>query len=313
MSSTSLSPRKVIVTAYRIGQSALPTYAHRFSPKKFTQPQLFACLAIKTFFKQDYRRTEAMLRDWPALCKAIGMKTVPDHSTLHKAAKRLLRCQPSDAMLSATVRLMMGRRKRVKLAAMDSTGLESGQISPYYVKRRSRDKSLENVWQTTTYTCFPKLGVVCDCATHLILGVLTGRGPKPDVSQFRATLDQALRRVKLQWLVADAGYDSEANHVYARDGCAIRTIIPARIGRPTNKPPTGRYRRLMTQRFNKTRYGQRWQVETVFSMIKRQLGDALRARRYWSQCREMMLLVLTHNIMLILWLTRFSTEQVGSL
>ena len=51
----------------------------------------------------------------------------------------------------------------------------------------------------------------------------------------------------------------------------------------------------------RTRYGQRWQIETVFSMIKRNLGHALAARTYWNQGREMMLLVLTHNLM-ILWL-----------
>ena len=46
-------------------------------------------------------------------------------------------------------------------------------------------------------------------------------------------------------------------------------------------------------------YGQRWQVETVFSMIKRNYGSALRARNEESQAREMLLLVLTHNIAII--------------
>lgn len=52
--------------------------------------------------------------------------------------------------------------------------------------------------------------------------------------------------------------------------------------------------------FDNETYGQRWQVETVFSMIKRNFGSALRARKYWSQNREMLLLVLTHNIAIIL-------------
>ena len=52
--------------------------------------------------------------------------------------------------------------------------------------------------------------------------------------------------------------------------------------------------------FDKERYGQRWQVETVNSMYKRNYGSALRAKHYWSQCREMLLLVLTHNIAIIL-------------
>ena len=52
--------------------------------------------------------------------------------------------------------------------------------------------------------------------------------------------------------------------------------------------------------FDKKTYGQRWQVETVFSMIKRNLGDTINSRRFWDQCREMMLLVLTHNITVLL-------------
>jgi len=51
---------------------------------------------------------------------------------------------------------------------------------------------------------------------------------------------------------------------------------------------------------NRTHYGQRWQVQTVFSMIKRNLGHALAARTYWAQSREMMLLALTHNLMILL-------------
>ncbi|MEW6360465.1 MAG: transposase, partial [Planctomycetota bacterium] len=47
-------------------------------------------------------------------------------------------------------------------------------------------------------------------------------------------------------------------------------------------------------------YGQRWQIETAFSMIKRLLGSALRARYYHSQCREMYLRVITFSLM-ILW------------
>jgi hypothetical protein len=56
----------------------------------------------------------------------------------------------------------------------------------------------------------------------------------------------------------------------------------------------------MKQRFPKKHYGQRWQTETVNSMIKRRLGSALRARKYWSQCREIILRVITHNVMIVI-------------
>ena len=48
-----------------------------------------------------------------------------------------------------------------------------------------------------------------------------------------------------------------------------------------------------------SRYTQRWQLETVNSLLKRLLGSALRARTYWSQCREIVLRALTLNIMIL--------------
>ena len=52
----------------------------------------------------------------------------------------------------------------------------------------------------------------------------------------------------------------------------------------------------MQARFPQDLYGQRWQIETVLSMFKRNLGSALRARTYHSQNREIRLRVLTHNL-----------------
>ena len=53
--------------------------------------------------------------------------------------------------------------------------------------------------------------------------------------------------------------------------------------------------------------------ETVFSMIKRRLGPTLGAHTYWRQNRAMTLKAISHNILILLWILRVSTEQVGSL
>lgn len=297
MSRTSKSPRKVLVTAWRVAQATLPAYSHRFSPKKFTQHQLFACLVLKAFLKTDYRGLAAHLTDTPTWCEAIELEKVPHWTTFHKAARRLLKSKPVAGLLDETVGRMMGRRRRVALAAIDSTGLESRHASRYFIRRRSRTP---NLWQTTQYTRFPKLGILVDCFNHLILGYLTDQGPKPDIRDLEPTLAQTSPHVRIEWLTADAGYDSESNHRHCREQQGIRSLIPPKHGRPTAKPARGRYRRLMQTRFHKPRYGQRWQVETVVSMIKRRLGSATTGRSYWSRRRDLMLMVLTHNIM-ILW------------
>ncbi len=70
---------------------ALPAYSHRFSPKKFTQPQLLACLVLKEFLKTDYRGLVNFLADCPSLRAAIELEHVPHFTTVQKAADRLLK------------------------------------------------------------------------------------------------------------------------------------------------------------------------------------------------------------------------------
>lgn len=103
-------------------------------------------------------------------------------------------------------------------------------------------------------------------------------------------------------LAADAGYDSEKAHCLLRDELGIRSLIPAKRGRHTHKLPLGRYRRLMATRFPGKKYGQRWQIEATYSQDKRRFGSQIAATTYWSQCRELELRVLVHNIALVLCL-----------
>jgi hypothetical protein len=301
MSRTSKSPRKVALVALDVGKEALPQYSHRFSPKVFTQAQLFVCLVLKEFFKTDYRGIAAILADTPDLRQVIGLKKTPHFTTVQKASRRLLRNANVQRLLNATVararpRSRRKRRPRVRRAALDSSGFEAHHVSHYFVRRRAKGGKH---WQTTTYKRFPKLAALCDCSCHVVLSAVAGRGPGPDITHFEPALLGALGRVRLETLYADPGYDAEWVHVVGREMLGVRTVIPPRIGRPTDKPPSGEYRRLMSQRIHLTCYGQRWQDETVFSMIKRRLGPAVNAHTYWSQCRGLMLKVLAHNILIL--------------
>jgi IS5 family transposase len=335
MSLTSKSPRKVIAAALVVGRATLRDYAHPNSPKVFTQPQLFACLALMVFFNTDYRGIEALLADLPGLREWIGLSSrVPDHSTLHKAAKRFFGSACSQKLLTSSLRLALGRRRLVTLAAGDSTGLESGHRSAYFIKRKARGQnprpteSTKNprqssgnpLYQTAVYTRYPKLSLLIDCASHVILSVLTSRGPKPDINELAPLLQRLPRGVSLGKIALDAGYDSEPNHQLCRDEHGIASLIPPTHGRPCKpgKLPTGRWRRIMTHQFKtparrrQSGYTQRWQVETVNSMIKRNLGEELMSRSYQAQNREMRWMAIVHNIMIVLW-ERFSTEHTHPL
>jgi hypothetical protein len=60
---TSKSPRQVLEVAYAAACQAVPAHRHKFSPKKFTQPQLLACLVLKEFLRLDYRGFAEHLSD----------------------------------------------------------------------------------------------------------------------------------------------------------------------------------------------------------------------------------------------------------
>ena len=296
MSTTTKSAITVATRALAVGQATLRPFAHRFSPQRYRQPQLFACLVLKVFLKTDYRGIVAHLRDWSDLRRVLGLTRVPHFTTLHKAAKRLLRLRRTRRLLHATVRRFQGRRTRVRRAAFDSTGLDCGHVSRYFVRRRSQSNTAK---QTLRYKRFLKLELSIDTATHLIVGLQVSRGPHPDVDRFVGLVDETVRVCRPERVVADAGYDSEGNHRYARQR-GIKSFMPAKHGRPSRKPPTGKYRRQMKQRLNKKYggYGQRWQVETVNSMLKRRLATAVAGRSFEAQRRDAWLLVLTLNLML---------------
>src|SRR5437870_3850549 len=125
---TSKSPRRVLLTAYHVGQDALPEYSSKFSRHDFTLPQLFACLVLKEFERKDYRGAEQLLIDCRELRQAIGLTVAPDHTTLKRAADRLLAAPRARRLLDEVVRFarlckVLGRG--VALAAMDASGFES--------------------------------------------------------------------------------------------------------------------------------------------------------------------------------------------
>jgi len=289
----------VFQVAYEAACRALPAHRHKFSPKKFTQPQLLACLVLKEFLRLDYRGLAEHLKDHADLCGQIDLEVVPHFTTFQKAAQRLLAAVPGRKMFDAVLERAARdgtRKRRVPLAAVDGTGMESRHVSRYYARRRAAG----DVDPVRTYAHYPKVVFVVDCKSHMILSAVPGRGPASDLVQFGRAWTQAARRVRIDTLLADADFDAERVHRAVRSH-GVRTIIPPKRGRPTDKPPSGRWRRIMKQRFArlKRKYGQRWQVETVNSMLKRRLGSALRARKYQTQCREIVLRAITHNIMIV--------------
>ena len=347
-----------MLVAYHLADQSLPRYSNKFSRKDFTLPQLFACLVVKEQMKRSYRGAEALLADCQHWCKAIGMRRVPDHNTLWRAASFLLRNCRVDKLLdrvahwAALARILQLSSKPL---AADSTYFESRHVSRHYERRcrQTRRKSAKSnrrnggasgavtkrqnggngrrdslgrnigtsATRSRTTRRLPKLAISVSAASHLVLSLWTATGMGGDHPSFQPVLVDAWRRVPNRRFKAvfDAGFDSEEAHELARRDLGVRSIIPAEIGRPskTGALPSTRWRRLMKRMLataesrKRCGYTQRWQAETVNSMIKRNQGSALAGQTAHSRKRDMALKVLTHNVMILK--PRVETEQVANL
>jgi hypothetical protein len=183
-------------------------------------------------------------------------------------------------------------------AAIDATGYETRHVSRYFAWRSGRRRQRAR----------PKLTAVLETRSHFFLSARVSRGPSQDSPQFRPVMRAAAARHPIDTVLADGAFDAEHNHAYAREHLGIRaTVIPLNRRNSGRKWPKTRYRRQMVRRFRKKPrgsrhrrvHGQRWQIESGFSRNKRLLGSALRARIWPNQKREVLMRVLTHNVMLL--------------
>ena len=308
--------------AHRLASRLLPQYSCEFARHDFTLPQLFACLVLRQFYGLSYRRAERLLADSPHWLADIGLTSAPDHNTLWRAFNSILKVGRINRMIDVvTARFAKARSLGLskKPLALDSTCFERHHRSGHYDRRcqqitagAQKQKTPEkpgswgasvNASRRRSVAGMPKLSIAVACGCHLILAAKARIGSGSDAPDFDDLLYRSWKQAPVKVVVADSGYDSEANHCIARQDMSVRSIIPPGIGRPTSKLPQGRWRRHMARRFarkaDKKLYGQRSQSETVNSMIKRNQGSALRSRTPERRKKEMLLRTLTHNIALL--------------
>lgn len=294
--------------AFELARGALPDYFSKFSRQDFMVPQLFACLVVREQQRKSYRGLEALLRDAPHWCHDIGMRKVPDHNTLCRAFHALKLSHCAGRLMDRVVQWFSIAQQLGSVIALDSSLYDLRYRSRHYERRTrhyaSMQKASANARRSRTARQSPKLAVGVCTRSHLILSAAVRTGFGSDNPDFVPLLLDAWRRhPRLRTVLADAGYDSEANHRIARHDLNIESLIKAGIGRPSKNSPSGYYRRIMSKRLKGSqrgkKYGQRSQVETVNSMLKRNFGDALRSRSPRGRRDEQWLRVLTHNICLL--------------
>ena len=142
---------------------------------------------------------------------------------------------------------------------------------------------------------FLKLTIGAELRTQLVTSIKLRRGPSNDNRDFEPVVRKAHSIKPIRIGIGDKGYDDEENHELLRNELHADSIIPARCEDVPVWRTRGRYRKEMKRGYSKKKYHQRSKDETIFSVVKRTMGDEVRSVRTKGQNNEIRLRVIAYN------------------
>jgi len=238
----------------------------------FTDAAMISLHCLRIYLGTTYRMTIDLLTEMPQITREIGLEPadLPHPSTL---------CLAFDRVEMAVCRTLLQQS-----AQLHDTG-EIGALDATYFERSPASRSYCN--KTKYEVQDLKATKLVDTETNVILDLhctTTREGSDADICK------QLARRHagELQILTADKGYDCTWLREYLREELGIRPLIKHCINKP--------YDHAHNARIDDDLYHQRSMSETVFSSVKRSLGVALRARKWYREFRELTLMCAVYNI-----------------
>ena len=145
-----------------------------------------------------------------------------------------------------------------------------------------------------------KVHVLSGAKTNIIVGVVVKDGTSPDCPELIPLVEKASKHFDMKEVSADKAYLSRANLKAIAEAGAI-PLIPFKKNSIQNPRGCKLWKTMFTFfHTNQVKfmemYHQRSNVETTFSMIKRNYGNKLRMKSYDSQINEILMKCLCHNL-----------------
>jgi hypothetical protein len=265
-----------------LGRAGFPHYFSRYSNRVYDARQHVVLLALRQLEGKSYRRFMDWLRGCRPLLRLLNLRRVPHYTTLQKFAARV----PSE-LLDRVLRGFASEAGRVDasfIIGVDASGFRPSKASSYYTRSLKPRRVRRYV----------KCTLAVELRLQLVCGFKARRVARHDVVDFRPVLEKA-RPEPGFIVVADKGYDAEHVHEYVREELGGYAVIPPRHLEVPIWRTRGRYRKEMKRGYSKKLYNQRSKDETVFSVVKRLMGEHLSSRLVRTQNRELALRLVAYN------------------
>jgi len=278
-------------------KARIPLRSSKYSNHIYSNHIHLVLLVLKIKSGMSYEEFMEWAENFPGLWDTLQTENIPHFTTIHKFAGRFPRRYLDMVVTISSIEDDVWSIN----TAIDSTGFSMTNASYYYtsiIDRRRKKGKRGRPRKRRAIRRHLKTTFVVETNSQMVLAVAIRRGPDNDNKDFIPLYKKMSRLDKrmLEGVIADKGYDSEANHAYIRDNLGADTIIPARKSRSSDYRTRGKYRREMRAGYSKERYHQRNMVETANSAIKRKMGDGVMAKKCLYQNREIFYKVIAYNI-----------------
>ena len=259
-------------------------------PKSFIQFMAFLYVALNI----PYRQLEGFIK---VMMKLNSDLKKPDHATIHR---RVMKLNPN---LGDSLR----KSNKPITIAVDASGIKVTNSGDWIRKKWKKEKR-----------GFLKIYFAVDTKKRQIVAMEVTDERTGDIKKFESLVEKSSKRQKVKKVLADAAYDSRKNFSYLKEKGIEPGIKPRKVLKTPkgwkdlkNRKPIVKARGNVTRKKEvieysldpdkwkqKKGYGERWNVEILFSAFKRIYGEHARAKIFKNMIKEMELKVFAYNFML---------------
>ncbi len=272
--------------------SGIKEYKSKYSNHVYSDWQKISILVFITFARISLNSVRSRLGMCGGFVKSIGLKSIPDGSTMCKFQQRI----PKEWVEMLFPAFAYAVSDGCTLIA-DTTGLSNFNRSAHYEFR------CDEFGKKLPKRTFTKLSIVIEKDTRLILSARSSVGSRHDITFMDEHLgDLEQLDLKPSSFLADKGYDCENLHREIRNRLGCMAYIPVRQhDEKYGYAERGRNRREMLE-LEKDReawveeYGFRSVIESTNMMIKTQTGSHISEIKEKSREIKALLKGLAHNM-----------------
>lgn len=263
---------------------SFPKHFSKYSKKTFDNWQLFALLVLRQKSRKSY---DDFVTEWLPCCTVIldylKLDRVPSSSCLKKFAKRL-KAYWAHSLLGKIPELAS---LKYLIVGMDGTTSSTKYGSRHYYNRVGiKVKKKDSV----------KWVSIVDLVHQLILVMKIRKRARHDNIDFKPSMRKARKSATIKRGIGDKAFDKEKNYEFFEEEIGEEFIAPVRNKDVPIWRTKGAHRKKLKKYFPKTKYHQRSKNETVISVIKKKMGDALYSVKFHMRKIELLMRAIVYNL-----------------